>query len=140
MVQCLVPPGDINQLTINAGYKSTQLISILLTVPRALSRIHCTTKLTLKMAAEQKEKQNLMPPRLHTAMVSQWQLQPEAHFHYLNLQTRPTQKTTEMRLRVVPGLFNHLRAAVVSAIPLQREFWYLFWFTWLIFKSVPAIS
>jgi hypothetical protein len=81
VVQCLVPPGDINQLTINAGYKSTQLISSLLTVPRALSRIHCTTKLTLKRAAEQKEKQNLMPPRLHTAMVSQWQLQPEAHFH-----------------------------------------------------------
>ncbi|GDR62062.1 hypothetical protein BvCmsNSP079_01365 [Escherichia coli] len=51
---CLVPPGDVNQLTINAGllvdvcYASKR--PLVLTVPRALSRIHRITKYTLKMA------------------------------------------------------------------------------------------
>ncbi|EON5380370.1 hypothetical protein ACLGF2_005199, partial [Escherichia coli] len=50
----LVPPGDVNQLTINAGllvdvcYASKR--PLVLTVPRALSRIHRITKYTLKMA------------------------------------------------------------------------------------------
>ena len=54
--QCLVPPGDVNQLIINAGYREpthkNQYGSQLafLTVPRALSRIHRITKFTLKGA------------------------------------------------------------------------------------------
>ena len=51
-MRCLVPPGDVNQLTINAGYK-TPITLMFLTVPRALSRIHRITKFTLKKAAEQ---------------------------------------------------------------------------------------
>uniref|UniRef100_UPI002452DA29 hypothetical protein n=1 Tax=Escherichia coli TaxID=562 RepID=UPI002452DA29 len=57
VMQCLVPPGDVNQLTINAGllvdvcYASKR--PLVLTVPRALSRIHRITKFTLKRAAEQ---------------------------------------------------------------------------------------
>lgn len=54
VMQCLVPPGDVNQLTINAGYReSTHNTVLVLTVPRALSRIHHITKFTLKRAAEQ---------------------------------------------------------------------------------------
>lgn len=54
VMQCLVPPGDVNQLTINAGYReSTHNTVFDLTVPRALSRIHRITKFTLKTAAEQ---------------------------------------------------------------------------------------
>ncbi|EFO3024689.1 hypothetical protein DQ138_04560 [Escherichia coli] len=59
VIRCLVPPGDVNQLTINAGYREpthkNQYGSQLgfLTVPRALSRIHRITKFTLKRAAEQ---------------------------------------------------------------------------------------
>ncbi|EPC0538816.1 hypothetical protein ACRWAC_004984, partial [Escherichia coli] len=59
VMRCLVPPGDVNQLTINAGYREpthkNQYGSQLafLTVPRALSRIHRITKFTLKRAAEQ---------------------------------------------------------------------------------------
>ncbi|EPS0195811.1 hypothetical protein ACVARH_005495, partial [Escherichia coli] len=51
------PPGDVNQLTINAGllvdvcYASKR--QLVLTVPRALSRIHRITKFTLKRVAEQ---------------------------------------------------------------------------------------
>ncbi|EEV5729585.1 hypothetical protein ED035_12815 [Escherichia coli] len=56
-MRCLVPPGDVNQLTINAGYKDSRYASNIplyrLTVPRALSRIHRITKFTLKRAAEQ---------------------------------------------------------------------------------------
>ena len=55
-MRCLVPPGDVNQLTINAGYfthNSATKDNSFLTVPRALSRIHRITKFTLKMAAEQ---------------------------------------------------------------------------------------
>jgi len=50
---CLVPPSDVNQLTINAGYRESTHNNIFLTVPRALSRIHHITKFTLKRAAEQ---------------------------------------------------------------------------------------
>ncbi|HHZ6051057.1 hypothetical protein [Escherichia coli] len=56
VMRCLVPPGDVNQLTINAGYREpthkNQYGSQLafLTVPRALSRIHRITKFTLKRA------------------------------------------------------------------------------------------
>ncbi|KDU07189.1 hypothetical protein AB18_5547 [Escherichia coli 3-267-03_S1_C1] len=51
---CLVPPGDVNQLTINAGYRESPItLFLVLTVPRALSRIHRITKFTLKRAAEQ---------------------------------------------------------------------------------------
>jgi hypothetical protein len=51
VMQCLVPPGDVNQLTINAGYReSTHNTVLVLTVPRALSRIHRITKFTLKRA------------------------------------------------------------------------------------------
>ncbi|EKW65164.1 hypothetical protein EC970003_2151 [Escherichia coli 97.0003] len=57
VMRCLVPPGDVNQLTINAGYRAFSLPTItlflVLTVPRALSRIHRITKFTLKRAAEQ---------------------------------------------------------------------------------------
>ncbi|PBU39617.1 hypothetical protein BB545_28695 [Escherichia coli] len=54
-MRCLVPPGDVNQLTINAGYRephktNTVVLSQFLTVPRALSRIHRITKFTLKRA------------------------------------------------------------------------------------------
>ncbi|EKH02003.1 ybl82 [Escherichia coli PA7] len=53
-MRCLVPPGDVNQLTINAGYRESPHNTVLvLTVPRALSRIHRITKFTLKRAAEQ---------------------------------------------------------------------------------------
>ncbi|KPO49321.1 hypothetical protein ACU90_18760 [Escherichia coli] len=51
---CLVPPGDVNQLTINAGllvdvcYASKR--PLVLTVPRAHGRIHRITKFTLKRA------------------------------------------------------------------------------------------
>ncbi|EFO1423094.1 hypothetical protein DWH62_28015 [Escherichia coli] len=54
-MRCLVPPGDVNQLTINVGiqndsrYASKGRITVL-TVPRALSRIHRITKFTLKRA------------------------------------------------------------------------------------------
>ncbi|HGT5940611.1 TPA: hypothetical protein ACM39W_005357, partial [Escherichia coli] len=42
---------------------------MLLTVPRALSRIHRITKFTLKRGGHQPNfKKKLMPPRLHTAM------------------------------------------------------------------------
>ncbi|ERD65828.1 hypothetical protein S3A_2173, partial [Escherichia coli B49-2] len=27
VMQCLVPPGDVNQLTINAGYRESSLLS-----------------------------------------------------------------------------------------------------------------
>ena len=54
VMQCLVPPGDVNQLTINAGYKNRPItLFLVLNVPRALSRIHRITKFTLKTAAEQ---------------------------------------------------------------------------------------
>ncbi|WP_289707903.1 hypothetical protein, partial [Escherichia coli] len=58
VMRCLVPPGDVNQLTINAGYRGFPLrpvkyLFLVLTVPRALSRIHRITKFTLKRAAEQ---------------------------------------------------------------------------------------
>ncbi|WP_215250134.1 hypothetical protein, partial [Escherichia coli] len=51
----LVPPGDVNQLTkltpdTDRIPHNTVLV---LTVPRALSRIHRITKFTLKRAAEQ---------------------------------------------------------------------------------------
>ncbi|EFO0655384.1 hypothetical protein DY339_16940 [Escherichia coli] len=45
-LRCRVPPGDVNQLTINAGslmdsrYASKKTTFTVLTVPRALSRIH----------------------------------------------------------------------------------------------------
>ncbi|ENY3616685.1 hypothetical protein ACFMH7_005025, partial [Escherichia coli O8:H49] len=45
-----------NQLTINAGVSLVTPVKdrlTVLTVPRALSRIHRITKFTLKMAAEQ---------------------------------------------------------------------------------------
>ncbi|WP_348826204.1 hypothetical protein, partial [Escherichia coli] len=53
VMRCLVPPGDVNQLTINAGYREpthkNQYGSQLafLTVPRALSRIHHVNQLTI---------------------------------------------------------------------------------------------
>ncbi|MEB7329545.1 hypothetical protein, partial [Staphylococcus haemolyticus] len=59
VMRCLVPPGDVNQLTINAGYREpthkNQYGSQLafLTVPRALSRIHRITKFTLKKGGHQ---------------------------------------------------------------------------------------
>ncbi|EFO2623242.1 hypothetical protein B6P93_24580 [Escherichia coli] len=54
-MRCLVPPGDVNQLTINAGIQMTLITPAkyrftVLTVPRALSRIHRITKFTLKRA------------------------------------------------------------------------------------------
>ncbi|WP_283397108.1 hypothetical protein, partial [Escherichia coli] len=53
-MQCLVPPGDVNQLTINAGLVDAPIKPpLVLTVPRAHSRIHRITKFTLKRAAEQ---------------------------------------------------------------------------------------
>lgn len=54
VMQCLVPPGDVNQLTINAGYReSTHNTVFGFNCSRALSRIHRITKFTLKTAAEQ---------------------------------------------------------------------------------------
>ncbi|ECI3890085.1 hypothetical protein AHV09_25385 [Salmonella enterica subsp. enterica] len=50
---------------------------VFLTVPRALSRIHRTTKFALKRAAAQQGR--LIPPKLHTAMSRSWS-QPEAHY------------------------------------------------------------
>ena len=52
-MRCLVPPGDVNQLTINDTENPPITLFLVLTVPRALSRIHHITKFTLKRAAEQ---------------------------------------------------------------------------------------
>ncbi|ENE7614744.1 hypothetical protein ABNY15_000563 [Salmonella enterica] len=58
LVRCLVPPGDDNQLTITATTISTHNMKdryVFLTVPRALSRIHHTTRFALKRAETRKE-------------------------------------------------------------------------------------
>ncbi|QAZ72514.1 hypothetical protein FORC82_2823 [Escherichia coli] len=52
-MRCLVPPGDVNQLTINAGYRESTHNTVFGFNCSALSRIHRITKFTLKTAAEQ---------------------------------------------------------------------------------------
>ncbi len=73
-MRCLVPPGDVNQLTINAGslvdsrYTSKKTAFTVLTVPRALSRIHRITKFTLKRASISQQLNRCRQQVLHTAM------------------------------------------------------------------------
>ncbi|EBM3221565.1 hypothetical protein AU892_24990 [Salmonella enterica subsp. diarizonae] len=77
-MRCLVPPGDVNQLTISADYKTpTTNTRFFLTESRAHSRIHRTTKFVLKRTVSAREMP--IPPTQHTAMSRSWS-QPEAHY------------------------------------------------------------
>ncbi|EHX00988.1 hypothetical protein ECDEC11C_5849 [Escherichia coli DEC11C] len=90
-MQCLVPPGDVNQLTINAGYRAFPLARkrpLVLTVPRALSRIHRITKFTFKKGRQSSHGVKLIPPNVTRILITEGVVAGLSLKRMVNLTTR----------------------------------------------------